>query len=201
MAAAYMLRPNAPTRTLIAQHRRDQDLAFDKEKEHCVSVYVRRGDKGQEATVLQDDTQFFEAAKLLWKTIDGVKEGEQPTMFFGSEDSSVLDNALAWGKANNWRVLYSNLFDRRAVTTGLNSTVQLAARAKNAEVHDQWEYLSLMVNLDSHLQCSAFVCTHNSNYCRIIDEMRATVAAKAHRPYVDLSCAHPPECPDIEIHW
>jgi hypothetical protein len=34
--------------------------------------------------------------------------------------------------------------------------------------------------------------------------MRATVAAKAHRPYVDLSCAsgmHGLECPDIEIHW
>jgi hypothetical protein len=58
-----------------------------------------------------------------------------------------------------------------------------------------------MLNLDAHIRCSAFVCTHSSNFCRLIDELRATVAAKAHRPYVDLSCNNPANCLDIEIHW
>jgi hypothetical protein len=34
-----------------------------------------------------------------------------------------------------------------------------------------------------------------SNFCRVFDELRATVAAKADHPYVDLSvetCVHPP---------
>jgi hypothetical protein len=194
ITAAFFFRPNAPMREFIAQHRGDPTMAFDHEREHCVSVYVRRGDKDLEMKILQNDTMFFDAARRLWGHLDGVDPSEQPKMFIGSEDPSVIEHARAWGRENNWKVLYSNLFDRTAVSTGLNAKDQAQARTSGTIAHHPLEYPSMMLNLDAHLRCSAFVCTQGSNYCRVIDEMRATVAAKAHRPYADFSCPNPPEC-------
>jgi hypothetical protein len=202
-AAAYMFRPNAPMRDFIAQHRTDPTMAFDHQTEHCVSVYVRRGDKDLEMRILQNEEMFFDAAKRLWAQLEGV-EREQPKMFIGSEDAGVIEHAIKWGKQNNWKILYSNLFDRAAVMTGLNATAQAEARRTGKGVHHPLEYAAMMLNLDAHIRCSAFVCTHASNYCRVIDEMRATVAAKAHRPYADFSCPNPPECAfsgDTNIDW
>ena len=215
MSAAYILRPNAATRKVIAEHRSDATLAFDKEKEHCVSVYIRRGDKDIEMKVLQNDTMFFEAARVLWQKIEDVRADEQPKMFIGSEDPTVIESALSWGKKNNWSILYSNLFDRASVSTGHSGAEQAAEIQKSGElIHNPMEYMSTIINLDAHLRCSAFVCTHESNFCRIIDEMRATVAAKAHRPYADFSCFYRDrslhnwqsalDCAflgDVEINW
>lgn len=73
-------------------------------------------------------------------------------------------------------------------------------------VHDKLEYLSMMLNLYYSVRSEAYVCTMRSNSCRIIDEMRTTVGAKANRFFADISvesCPHPP-CLDHEdqiVNW
>jgi hypothetical protein len=46
-------------------------------------------------------------------------------VFVGSEDQDVIDDVIEWGKKNRYRVLYTNLFDRRNVSAGLNFTQQV----------------------------------------------------------------------------
>ena len=58
----------------------------------------------------------------------------------------------------------------------------------------RFEYLSMLVNLKDFLSCDIHVCTLASNYCRIIDVMRA-VRGKPGTLWVDLSketCSDPP---------
>jgi len=193
MSVAYFLRPNNATRALIAQHRQDVEMKWDHNKEQCVSVYIRRGDKHLEMKMEYNDTKFFALANTLWSRHKNRTNLHQDhgVMFFGSEDPNALESSLAWGKHNNWKIRYSNLFDRKSVTTGKNNSQQQAARRKNNFVHNPWEYFSMILNLDGHLRCSAFVCTMRSNFCRVIDELRATVASKANRQYGDLSCHTP----------
>jgi hypothetical protein len=42
------------------------------------------------------------------------------------------------------------------------------------------EYLSMLLNLEYSLKCDAFIGTLASNWCRLVDEMRATVGAYVH---------------------
>ena len=49
-------------------------------------------------------------------------EQEQPIIFRASEDASVMDSAIVWGKANKWKILFTDLFDRRQVIGELNAT-------------------------------------------------------------------------------
>lgn len=61
--------------------------------------------------------------------------------------------------------------------------------------HSELEYWSIIVNLIETLQCSGFVCTLQSNFCRVIDELRSTVAWKYDSLFADLSietCSNPP---------
>lgn len=79
VSAAYQFRPNAAARAFIAQHRADPTMAFDHERERCVSVYVRRGDKDLEMKLEQNDTMFFEAARVLWDRLPGAStHGSSP---------------------------------------------------------------------------------------------------------------------------
>ena len=254
-AVAFFLRPNAATAALISQHRTDASQRFDQEQELCISVYVRRGDKHKEMRIIEDETEFFEAARLIWDhliaegattdeeemrmtewsetvrsdtgsagkdaagaagaavtagaTSAGTEERggastaevlssdrssnkirQSPIMYLGTEDPDVLDSALAWGKRNGWRVLYTSLFDRRSVDTWRNATEQQRLKNHHAFVHHPLEYFSMVLNLDAHIRCSGFVCTEKSNFCRVIDELRATVAGKANREYYTLNpCA------------
>ena len=51
----------------------------------------------------------------------GVNNG---TLFIGSEDPDVIREAIQWGKHTGWRVVYTTLFDRNAVSAGRNFSVQ-----------------------------------------------------------------------------
>mmetsp|Transcript_2120 Transcript_2120/g.3747 ORF Transcript_2120/g.3747 Transcript_2120/m.3747 type:complete len:468 (+) Transcript_2120:35-1438(+) len=203
VSATYLLRPNAATRALIQKHRlEDPTLQFDPNKEQCVSVYIRRGDKHLEMKLIKNETVFFETAKQLWQNLPNHDQQKQPVMFVGSEDPEVIDSALTWGVENNWRILYSNLFDRRSVSAYLNATEQAAHRVSGTFKTDEWEYFSMILNLDSHIQCSAFVCTMRSNYCRLIDELRATVGGKVNRQYADYTLQPPAvDSPKSSIDW
>lgn len=66
--------------------------------------------------------------------------------------------------------------------------------SKTSNLALRFEYLSMLVNLHDFLKCDITVCTLASNYCRIIDVMRA-VQGKPGTLWVDLSvetCAQPP---------
>ena len=206
LTAAFLMRPNAATRQLILQHRQDPSMAFDKEKDQCVSVYIRRGDKHLEMRIIEDEKVFFNQAKNMsghFKTPSGEVQ-KKGFMFLGSEDPGVMDTALTWGKENDWTILHSSLFDKRDVSTGLNNELQQAARAKGEFQHNEWEYFTMVLDIDAHIRCEAFVCTHRSNFCRIIDELRATVGGKANKVYADFTCGNPPPCidsPETGIDW
>jgi hypothetical protein len=46
----------------------------------------------------------------------------------------------------------------------------------------------MVLDLDYHARCGAFVCTQKSNFCQVIDELRATVGGRASALLADLSC-------------
>jgi len=204
MTTAFLLRPNEPTRALIAQHRRDPEMYFDHEKEECISVHIRRGDKHLEMPIIEDETKFYESAKELWLSIKNRTHTNQEKgiMFMGSEDARVILSGAEWANRNDFEVRYTNLFDRSTVTTGLNNTLQQEARQANKFVHNEWEYFNMILTLDGHIRCSAFVCTSSSNYCRVIDELRATVGHKANSMNADWTCEHPCiDSPSEGINW
>ena len=84
VTAAFLMRPNEPTRQMLLQHRQDKEMVFDKEKEKCVSVYVRRGDKHLEMKMIDDETMFFEGARTLWTNLKNQTTQPKPVMFVGS---------------------------------------------------------------------------------------------------------------------
>lgn len=115
------------------------------------------------------------------------------TLFITTEDPAVLTEAEKWGALNHWLIAYTNLFDRAQQTAYKTWDEQHKKGSK--PVHDDLEYISMLLNLQYALQCEAWVCTLASNSCRIIDELRATIGGKANRYYADLSgesCTDPP---------
>ena len=48
-----------------------------------------------------------------------------------------------------------------------------------------------LMNLQLALRCSAWVCTLGSNWCSLIDELRATVMQQADAPYVNIGYGTP----------
>ena len=100
------------------------------------------------------------------------------TIFLSTEDPDVINEANQWSIENKWKIYYTNLID------------------KTSFIHNnELEYLSMLLNLEYSLKCSAYVCTLASNSCRIIDELRATIGGKANKHYADLSietCYNPP---------
>lgn len=107
------------------------------------------------------------------------------TLFITTEDQKVLEEADLWGENNHWKISYTNLFNRSEMTAAKTWKEQHKHGA--IDVHDENEYLSMILNLQYSLQCKAWVCTLASNSCRLIDELRSTIAAKANRYFADLS--------------
>jgi hypothetical protein len=55
------------------------------------------------------------------------------------------------------------------------------------------EMLHSLLALDLALRCDAWIGTLTSNWCRLIDEMRATVGCAAGGIYLDAAQSHPPQ--------
>ena len=105
----------------------------------------------------------------------------------------MLEEAELWGKETNWGIAFTNLFDRGSQTA--YKTWDEIHRKGYQPVHDNLEYISMLLNLQYALRCETWVCTLASNSCRIIDELRITIGGKANRNYADLSaetCKRPP---------
>jgi hypothetical protein len=110
-----------------------------------------------------------------------------PVLVIGSEDQDVINAAIEWGKQFNWKVICTTLFDRRSVSAGFNFSAQEDMKKSNEMKTHDLEYFSMLLNLDYILRCDAYVCTTTSNFCRVIEELRATVASKANKHYLDVS--------------
>lgn len=220
ISASFLLRPNAPMLDYLAKMT---NLALT-ERDNCIAMFVRHGDKGIEMK-LQPFQIYFEVAQHMWdngyvpghgkQRLDGqfadrrylgrrlhenpslrrrrLNEDKNGTIFLSTDDPEVIAEAEIFGKNNGWKILYTNLFDRATQTARLdwNAQHQKGTRA----VHDDLEYISMILNLQYALKCEAWVCTIASNSCRLIDELRATIGGKANRHFADISeetCSHPP---------
>ena len=210
ITASYYLRPNQATIAYLnALERNTSDSRGLAENETCVAVYVRHGDKGVEMKLLPFE-QYAQAAQLLWTkhmhNIPGHNPALPGTMFLGTEDPDVIADAEKWALSTKWRVFYTTLFDRNssAARSDWASQKKLAVEPTDrvfgpqpviAGTHSEYEYISMLLNLQLAVKCHAWVCTLASNWCRLVDELRATVGGKANGVYADLSresCSDPP---------
>ena len=114
-------------------------------------------------------------------------------VYLGSEDPLVFTEARVWAERHNITLRYSN------ISQILLSDKQGIMKHRDMEnimpTNRQMEYFSYLLHLNDLLKCRAFVCTLASNYCRLVDELRATVGGKANAYFADLtleSCATPP---------
>lgn len=199
---AYMLRPNDNLLQRFAEHRSDPTLHdFDHNKERCISVKIRRGDKHTEMEMIEDETEFFMAAQMLFDRLKA--EGDhialsqkQPVMFVESEDPDVMESAKKWSAEHGWKMVYADIYDRRKEsTTWMNKTEMVEAQRAHTFIRNPDEYFLILLTIDYHLRCSGFVCTHRSNACRIIDELRMSVADKANRAYLNMKPCKAGETP------
>ena len=196
VSSAYVARPSLAT---VRELQRLSNLPIGDTR-NCVSMFVRHGDKGIEMK-LHDFDEYRDVAEYMWRSdfVPGTTLREYPrfpkngTMFITTEDPQVLSDADAWGKENNWNIVYTDLFDRAKMTAFKTHDEQ--HKKGTVAVHDDLEYLSMMLNMQYAVQCEAWVCTLASNSCRLMDELRVTVGGKLNRHYADLStetCSRPP---------
>jgi hypothetical protein len=188
ISASYHLRPNKYTLEWLNQH---MSLNINHSRETCIGMYVRRGDKHKEAPDKPIENYTYALEKLWSMGIprfidDKPIDKPQKVLFFGTEDNGVIRDLQIWGEIHGWRILYTNLFDRDSVSSHLSFTENIHLNP-SMNWHHEYEYLSMLLNLQYILKCNAFVCTMSSNYCRIVDELRATVASKANLHYFDVT--------------
>lgn len=221
ISAAYLIRPNKRTQQYI---RSLSTPGLHHLNGSCVSMYIRRGDKGREMKLLSFSS-FSDAANLLRNY--GNDQKVQRTIFLGTETPQVIEEAEIWQKDHNWKIMYNPLqieiFNKTDSDRGshhnryhprrqhpsiyrkLRGTVDLmikrfrnqniSSSSSPSQTRSDYEFLHMIINLADLMKCNAFVCTLMSNYCRLLDEFRAVVAAKPHALFADLSqetCARPP---------
>jgi hypothetical protein len=205
---------------ILNNKMKNVDTRSGETAKNVVAVYVRRGDKSREMRICPL-SEYIDGMRLLWalKYLSNPSEAvilhnkgrhdkkkhnksEFPRiMFFASESSSVFDEMVNWLETNQthigtsewYEMFYTSVFDRKGLYAEKSAAERDAGLAK--QVHHPDEYLSMLLNLHHLLQADAWVCTLSSNFCRVVDELRATIAGKAGAPFVDLSeekCDQPP---------
>lgn len=188
ISTAYIVRPNAAVLEWMKQHAMK---AYD-ESENYLAVYIRRGDKSIEAKLPPVDA-FTDAADMLYDrglmNFESTKSDQKKRlMFLASEDSKVLAAMTQWNeKHKRYDMEYTNVFDRKGLLAERSAEERKAHTNAGPAEHHPEEYLSMLLNVHYLVRGSGYVCTLSSNFCRIIDELRATVGGKADKPYADLS--------------
>eukprot|EP01041_Mallomonas_annulata_P007623 gene7625-15610_t len=198
MSAAFLLRPNPRTMHFISKLR-----TFHVNSDGpCIGMYVRHGDKHAEMPLVPF-SKYAEVAQQMWDkglvhkrdrsrtsvSVNG-SPGRNGTIFFGTEDPVALKEAIDWAKQNGWKLLFTDFFDRGVLSAADRQRTTKEEGSKEAGYrggHHDLEYISMLVNIDYMLKCSAWVGTMSSNWCRIIDELRMTVAGKADLSNADLN--------------
>ncbi|CAL1173823.1 unnamed protein product [Cladocopium goreaui] len=191
---AYLIRFNEKTRSALDQLR--SETLFQC-KEHVkakvlepgtVSAHVRHGFKLWEDYVEQMDALAAGNQKLrvLYKEVAEsntsfsfpLEAYARRAVFLSTEDPLVVVEALKLCAAKDpWKVIYTKA-DRNNKDSWMHVEKRGAARR---------EVMLAMMNLELALEADAWVCTLTSNWCRLIDELRMTIALKASHPYLSLS--------------
>lgn len=189
---AYFMRPNEATRKWIENHRikaAEEGIA----QNNMVAIYVRRGDKDIEMR-LSPIEEYIDGFSYLWTKGYMNDTISLRHIFVASESSEVIQQMKNWQKDNKkmYRIHFTDVFDRK----GLFAEKSRSERNAGVPVvHHPEEYLSMLLNIHYLIQANGWVCTMSSNFCRIVDELRATISARAGAPFMDLSiekCTHPP---------
>ena len=187
VTASYVLRPNEATMKALDQYRTfpigDENTVANNER--CMAIYVRQGDKVVKEMKILHWKDFHTVAEYMWDhglvQNKHIKDHNKLHYFFGTETPSVLNEVIKWSKTTNTTLYYTNLFDRSVVAAAHSQ------HKSKSNAHHDLEYLSMLLNLEYSLKCDAWVCTIMSNWCRVIDELRATVGGKANYHYADIS--------------
>jgi hypothetical protein len=172
-SAAYIVRPNARARAEIAARTR-RAFAGQRIRPGTISVHVRHGDKHRESPPVADGVYLQRAQEM----VPPLKR----RIFLSTEDPATVD---FFASRSAWRV--------QTLDTPLKPDSSKATLEYVAERGGWEEMLNSLVALDLALQCDAWVGTLSSNWCRLIDELRATVRCAAHAPYLDAEQANPPQ--------
>ena len=195
VSVAYLIRPNERTLRWLEEQRALAfpgrfEFAANPRQQATVAMYIRHGDKGSEMKLVHPDVYLQTAVSLFDRGMVGAAggttaSGENTTapervIFYGTETPDVLEYIVDWSAKNpTYTMLRTTLVD---IVYDVSHT-------------QPWEYPSMLLNLDISLRADAWVMTLGSNWCRIIDELRATIAGKQDLPFADLSvktCPHPP---------
>ena len=133
MSATFLLRPNKATINYLEKYRtlpikvenKNQiNSVPDMSNGNCIAMYVRRADKNTEMQLV-DFSKYAEAVEIIVKngflnhtkyenknrnqTINEAELGptdsrRKPLIFIGTEEPSVLKEALAWGEKEGYQV-------------------------------------------------------------------------------------------------
>ena len=191
IAAAYFLRPNEYTLNRLEEFKdhkvfttssSSSDSSSDDGR--CVSAYVRHGDKGSEMKLVEFQ-KYALAAEDAWEKgllDEGItttsSSSKERVFYFGTEDLEVIKQAEDWAAKS----VKSNMDSSSAISVRYlpNLSEVIDSNRLIAKRHED-EYLSYLANLQNIIHCRMSVCTHLSNFCRVVDELRATVGGKANR--------------------
>lgn len=200
VAAAFLLRPNPRTLATI-QTLSTFDLA--QERDPVIGVYVRHGDKRLEMPLVPW-IQYANAAQQLWDsgvvhrriqrsdTHSPYRPTRNGTIFVGTEDPVVIDEAVEWGKRHGWKVLYTNILNRSWLAASYLKDNEFLQPGEYAGGHHELEMPSILLNIHHFLHCSAWVATMGSTFNHLLDELKITVAGKADLTTADLRLNTPP---------
>jgi hypothetical protein len=186
----FIMRPNDEALEWMRENR----LAVLDQSHDYMTMYIRRGDKSVEMR-LPPLAAYTHSLSLLHERNLVSTATEPRLLFLASEDSKVIKSMREWNDHHKkYEIIVTEIFDR----AGLLAERTADERKKMSPTqhdHHPLEYLSMMLNVHYLVKGTSYICTLSSNFCRIIDELRATVGGKADRPYVDLSvetCSNPP---------
>ena len=215
ISVTYFLRPNEATLALLDLH---SDPVLKQADGKCVSAFVRHGDKAIEMSLVPFQ-QYGDAANCLWHANDDntsascatIKAAsarsknkprltgwdsakDEKILYLGSEDPQVFSQAKEWAAVHNINLRYSNL--SQLLLSDKQSIMRHRDMEARMPANRQLEYFSYLLHLSDLIRCRAMICTLASNFCRVADELRATVGGKASNAFfVDLStetCPQPP---------
>jgi hypothetical protein len=181
-SVAYIVRPNTRTLAEIAVRKR-RVFAGQSIPPGTISVHVRHGDKWMESSMIKDEVYLARAQELMGMGERGRADSNpRRRLFLSTEDPATVK---FFSGQPDWLVQYTKV--PRKPEAAKNTLAYVA------EIGGYEEMLNSLVNLDLALECDAFVGTLSSNWCRLIDELRATVRCKAHAPFLDAEQDNPPQ--------
>lgn len=213
ISSTYLMRPNLRSVQWLGNNRIP---GISEEGDIYSAIYVRRGDKDIEMYMVPVE-DYLNATMALWSNFlvhpttsdsyngqhsENAGKLHRRKVFIATEDSHVLDDVIAWGNESYhnytissgqshhfqgyyYDVHYTNLFNR----SGLWAEKHILYKHNKAHipVHHPEEYLSMMLNIHYLIHASGWVCTLASNFCRLVDELRAGLGRRADLPFIDLS--------------